>query len=112
MNKGRLRKTSEFSKVYKRGRSFADKNLVLYYMPNQLGYTRIGFSISKKVGKSVVRNRIRRFIKEAFRLNFGDIGGYDLIVIARVRSNQADYWAIERSMKWILKKTLKKETQS
>jgi len=99
-----LKKPSEFSKVYKRGKSFADKNIVVYYLPNQLGVTRIGFSISKKVGNSVVRNRVRRRIRESFRLNFSGFGGYDLIFVARVRSNQADYNELTKSLKYIFRK--------
>lgn len=99
-----LKKPSEFSKVYKRGKSFADKNIVVYYMPNQLGITRIGFSISKKVGNSVVRNRVRRLIRESFRVNFNSFGGYDIIFVARVRSSQVDYHEISRSLKYIFKK--------
>lgn len=99
-----LKKPSEFSKVYKRGKSFADKNIVVYYMPNQLNITRIGFSISKKVGNSVVRNRIKRLIRECFRTNFEGFDGYDLIFVARVRSNQADYHEIKRSLKFIFRK--------
>lgn len=99
-----LKKPSEFSKVYKRGKSYADKNLVVYYLPNQLQITRVGFSISKKVGNSVVRNRVRRLIRESFRLNYADMIGYDIVFIARVRSNQVDYHEITRSIKYIFKK--------
>lgn len=99
-----LKKPSEFSKVYKRGKSYADKNIVIYYMPTQLGMTRVGFSISKKVGNAVVRNRVRRFIKESLRVNFINIGSYDLVFVARVRSNQVDYHEITRSLKYIFKK--------
>jgi len=99
-----LKKPSEFSKVYKRGKSYADKNIVIYYMPNQLGMTRVGFSISKKVGNAVVRNRVRRFIKESLRVNFTNIGNCDLVFVARVRSSQVDYHEITRSLKYIFKK--------
>jgi len=99
-----LKKPSEFSKVYKRGKSYADKNIVIYYMPTQLGMTRVGFSISKKVGNAVVRNRVRRFIKESLRVNFKNIGSCDLVFVARVRSSQVDYHEITRSLKYIFKK--------
>jgi ribonuclease P protein component len=99
-----LKKPSEFSKVYKRGKSYADKNIVIYYMPTQLGMTRVGFSISKKVGNAVVRNKVRRFIKESLRVNFNNIGSYDLVFVARVRSSQVDYHEITRSLKYIFKK--------
>ena len=99
-----LKKPSEFSKVYKRGKSFADKNIVVYYMPNQLGITRVGFSISKKVGNSVVRNRVRRLIRESFRVNFEFFGTYDIIFVARVRSNGVEYHEMTKSLKYIFRK--------
>lgn len=99
-----LKKPSEFSKVYKRGKSFADKNIVVYYMPNQLGITRVGFSISKKVGNSVVRNRVRRLIRESFRVNFEFVGTYDIIFVARVRSSEVEYHEMTKSLKYIFRK--------
>ncbi len=101
-----LKKPSEFSKVYKRGKSFADKYLVMYILPNKLGYTRVGLSVSKKVGNSVRRNRIKRLIRETFRLNYLSNGNYDIVFIARVRSNDADYAKIEKSMKFLLNKMI------
>ena len=99
-----LKKPSDFSKVYKRGKSFADKNIVVYYLPNQLGYPRIGFSVSKKVGNSVVRNRVRRLVRESFRTNFTFTGSYDLIFIARIRANSIEYHEVTKSLKYIFKK--------
>lgn len=80
----RLKKSWEFKKVYRNGRTVVSKNIVLYYCRNGLPYNRIGFSIRKKVGKSVIRNRIRRIYREAF-LHMEDKlqTGYDFIVIAR-----------------------------
>ncbi len=80
----RLKKNWEFKKVYRYGRTVVSRNIVLYYCPNGQGYNRIGFSISKKVGRSVVRNRIKRIYKEAFKLIEKQIRkGYDFILIAR-----------------------------
>jgi ribonuclease P protein component len=100
----RLKKSSDFSRVYNKGKSFADKYLVIYYVPNRLNETRVGFSISKKVGNSVVRNRVKRLIKESFRLNANIKGHYDVIFIARVRAKEADYKRIERSVNFLLRK--------
>ena len=79
-----LRKGKEFSDVYKFGRSRANKYLVMYIRNNELSYNRIGISVSKKVGNSVVRHRIRRLIRECLRIN-GDVFniGLDIVVIAR-----------------------------
>ena len=95
-----LKKSKEFSKIYKSGKSVADKYLVLYYRRNNLGYSRIGYSISKKVGNAVVRNRIKRLLKESYRLNFDDFkDGYDFIFIARVRAKDITFKEVEKSMK-------------
>jgi ribonuclease P protein component len=80
----RLKKSWEFKKVYRKGRTVVSKNIVLYYYRNSLLYNRIGFSIRKKVGKSVVRNRIRRIYREAFFSMEDKLqSGYDFIIIAR-----------------------------
>lgn len=101
----RLRKNAEFRVVYKRGRSFSNKLLVLYTYRNKKDFNRLGISVSKKVGKSVVRNRIKRFIKESFRLNCCNIKtGYDLIFIARNLSNDKKYSDIDNSVINLVKK--------
>ena len=99
-------KDSDFRKVYQRGKSLADRNLVIYTMKNKSDKSRIGISISKKVGKAHERNRIRRCIKEAYRLNIDDkvLGGYDLVFIARINAADKDYRELEKSLKYICKK--------
>ncbi|MFR2518172.1 ribonuclease P protein component [Peptostreptococcus stomatis] len=101
-----IKKDSDFRKVYQRGKSLADRNLVIYTMKNKSDKSRIGISISKKVGKAHERNRIRRCIKEAYRLNIDDkvLGGYDLVFIARINAAYKDYKELERSLKYICKK--------
>ncbi|MFO7952881.1 MAG: ribonuclease P protein component [Bacillota bacterium] len=80
----RLKKNWEFKRVYKKGKTVVSKNIVLYYYQNKLTYNRIGYSISKKVGKCVVRNKIKRIYKEAFfKLDKKIKKGYDFILIAR-----------------------------
>ena len=101
-----IKKDSDFRKVYQRGKSLADRNLVIYTMKNKSDKSRIGISISKKVGKAHERNRIRRCIKEAYRLNIDDkvLGGYDLVFIARINAADKDYRELEKSLKYICKK--------
>ena len=95
-----IKKSKEFSSVYKSGKSVADKYFVLYYRRNKLDYSRIGYSVSKKVGNAVVRNRIKRLLKETYRLNFDDFKiGYDFVFIARVRAKDIEYIEVEKSMK-------------
>ncbi len=79
-----LKNYKEFHRVYNGGKSYANRYLVMYIMDNDLTYNRIGISVSKKVGNSVVRHRITRLIRESLRLN-GDTfnNGLDIVVIAR-----------------------------
>ena len=102
-----IRKDSDFRKVYKHGKSFANKYLVMYILDNKSDFNRVGFSVSKKVGKATVRNKVRRRIRECFRLNCdGHIkDGYDLVFIARVASKDAEYRDIEKSVMSLVKKS-------
>lgn len=110
-----IEKDSDFRKVYQRGKSMADRNLVIYTYKNGRDKSRIGISISKKVGKANVRNRIRRYIKEAYRLNIDENikEGYDIVFIARINSQNSEYKDIEKSMKYITRKAgvMKKVTK-
>lgn len=101
-----LKKDSDFRKVYKHGKSFASRYLVMYILNNKSENSRIGISVSKKVGKAIIRNRVRRRIKEAYRLNIDENVkiGYDIVFIARVAIKDAEYKDIEKSMKHLVKK--------
>ncbi len=79
-----LKTSSEFGFVYRNGKSYANKYLVMYVIKNNLSTNRIGISVSKKVGNSVVRHRITRLIREGYRLNQAAFHtGYDIVVVAR-----------------------------
>lgn len=72
--------------------------MVLYYRKNRGTENHLGITVSKKVGTAVVRNRIRRLIKENYRLNEERIvQGYDLVIVARLRAAQADFYRIQSS---------------
>lgn len=94
-----LKKNEEFKEVYKRGKSLANRFLVLYVKKNNLGRNRVGISVSKKVGNSVVRHRIKRLIREVYRLHeeYFHIG-YDLVFIARVNAKDCAYNSIESAI--------------
>lgn len=95
----RLKKTEDFSRVYKRGRSKADRNLAVIYLPNETDVVRLGISVSKKVGNSVMRHRIKRRIREAARLNEEAFPGKgDFIVLARSHATHAEYRELASSL--------------
>ncbi len=86
----------DFRRIYARGRSAVSPCVVVYCRKNRLGCNRLGLTVSKKIGKAVVRNRIRRRLREIFRLNNGKLcQGYDLILVARTRALSADYHRLE-----------------
>lgn len=79
-----LKHYDQFKNVYNNGKSYANKYLVMYVWENQLATNRIGISVSKKVGNSIVRHRITRLIRESYRLNEEMLSsGLDIVVIAR-----------------------------
>jgi ribonuclease P protein component len=79
-----LKKNSEFRLVYRQGHQSAGRLLVLYARPNSLGENRLGITVSRKVGKAVTRNRVKRWIREICRLFTPEMEqGYDLVIVAR-----------------------------
>ena len=91
-----LKKNSDFRRLYAKGRSAANAYLVLYGRPNRLGENRLGYTVSTRLGHAVVRNRVRRRLREIVRLNSPALKqGWDLVVVARGRSVGAPYRKIE-----------------
>lgn len=79
-----LKRYADFQRVYKNGKSYANKYLVMYVYENRTDINRVGISVSKKVGNSIVRHRLTRIIRESVRLNSESLkGGYDIAIIAR-----------------------------
>lgn len=100
-----LKKNYQFRYVYNRGRSIANRLLVMYSIKNSQEGNRFGISVSKKVGNSVVRSRITRLLRESYRLSEENIlCGYDIVVIARSSAKDANYREIESALLHLLKK--------
>jgi len=98
-NSQSLKKNADFQIVYKEGKSFANRYLVMYVKENNLGFNRIGISVSKKVGNSVVRHRLKRLILESYRLH-EDIfnSGLDMVIIARMTAKDKNYHEMESAV--------------
>ncbi len=100
-----LKKNFQFRYVYHKGKSIANRQLVLYSVKNGTPDNRLGISVSKKVGKSVVRSRVTRLIRESYRNIEPDVKrGYSIVFIARIPAATANYHEIEKAVKHLLKK--------
>lgn len=94
-----LKKNRDFQYVYKNGKSYANKYLVMYVIENQLNENRVGISVSKKVGNSVVRHRLTRLIRESYRLNESLFNrGMDIIVISRENAKNKSFAEIQSAL--------------
>ena len=92
-----LKSNMNFQNVYKNGVSYANKYLVMYVLENRTDNLRLGISVSKKVGNSIVRHRLTRLIRESVRLNSGSIlKGYDIVIIARANLKGKNYADTEK----------------
>lgn len=98
-------KNREFSRVYTRGKSFVHPQVVLYVCKNRLGYTRVGLTATKKVGHAVVRNRARRVMRAALTEHLPEnIGGYDVILVARGQTARLKSTQLEKTISKLLAK--------
>ena len=94
-----LKKNMDFQNVYTNGKSYANKYLVMYVLENNLNKNRLGISVSKKVGNSVIRHRVTRLIRESYRLQ-EDVfnSSLDIVVIARGTAREVGYKEIESAL--------------
>jgi ribonuclease P protein component len=91
-----LNKNHEFRRLYSKGKSYASSLLVIYCNRNRGASNRLGITVGSKVGKAVRRNRVRRRLREIYRLNEGHLcKGWDIVVVARAKAAEASYWDIE-----------------
>ncbi|MBO8127866.1 MAG: ribonuclease P protein component [Peptococcaceae bacterium] len=94
-----IKKNRDFRKVFSHGKSKAGKSLVVYRLSNGSDKRRFGFSVSKKIGNAVVRNRVRRILKEICRLNEDQFeAGYDYVIVARPAVTKSNYHSLGQSL--------------
>ena len=98
---GHLTKPEQYALVYNKGRSWISDLVVMKALPNGLTLSRYGFSVSKRVGKAVTRNRVKRLLGEILRLRPLE-PGWDIIFIARSLAANADYIGLEKSINALL----------
>jgi ribonuclease P protein component len=100
-----VKKNREYQKIYDTGISRGNRLLVLYIMKNGRNGNRLGISVSKKTGNSVLRHRMARILREIFRLN-GDYvqQGYDMVVVVRQPAGKASYAEIEKAYRNLIER--------
>ena len=94
-----LRLNRDFRSLYNRGKNAAGPCMALYCRRNRAGVNRLGLTVSKKLGNAVARNRIRRRLKEAYRLHEqGFLPGYDLVIVGRARARDMAFDGLQREL--------------
>jgi len=96
-----LTKRAQYLAVYKSGKAWVNSLLIMKALPNQSEYSRYGFSVTKSVGKAVVRNRVKRLLKEICRITPVK-PGWDVVLIARPGSVNANYDRLKKSVETLL----------
>ena len=100
-----LNQNTLFRRLYYRGKKIACPTLAIYFMRNSLNSNRLGITVSGKIGNAVVRNRIRRQIREVYRLLECSLkSGFDIVIVARHAIIDAPYSIIERDIHWVFNK--------
>ena len=93
-----LKKNSDFRRLYTKGKSAVNPYMVVYCRRSKEKNNRLGYTVSTKLGHAVVRNRVRRRLREIYRLNAHRLSsGYDIVIVARTRCVGADYWKMEKA---------------
>lgn len=99
----RLRRERDFNSVYQRGRAWSNQVLAVRVLPNDLPESRFGFAAGKRVGGAVVRNRVKRRLREAVR-SLGPAGGWDVVIVARPAAAEATYIGLHAALTSLLRR--------
>ncbi|MBX8358971.1 ribonuclease P protein component, partial [Staphylococcus aureus] len=100
----RIKKNADFQRIYKKGHSVANRQFVVYTCNNkEIDHFRLGISVSKKLGNAVLRNKIKRAIRENFKVHKSHILAKDIIVIARQPAKDMTTLQIQNSLEHVLK---------
>lgn len=100
-----LKLNRDFRRLYSKGKSFVSGYTVVYASKNRFDENRLGLTVSKSIGKAVKRNRLKRLMRESYRLNEEKLGrGYDIIIVARNRALGKTQAQIEKDVMYAMKK--------
>ena len=94
----RLRRRSDFARVYQRGRAWSNDLLAVRVLPNALPHSRFGFAVGKRIGTAVARNRVKRRLRESVR-GLRPAGGWDVVIVARPAAAAADSAALAAALR-------------
>lgn len=110
----RLKKRQQFVNIANQGRKCITPSLILQYMPNETGTVQVGFTVTKKVGIAVIRNRVRRRLKEAVRLTFPTRApaGFDYVIIGRKGTLDRPFDKIKADIRYVLSQVKKCDTSA
>ncbi|WP_096272241.1 ribonuclease P protein component [Paucisalibacillus globulus] len=102
----RVKDNKDFQVIFKQGKSFANRQLVIYYRKKEdQSHFRVGLSVGKKIGNAVVRNRIKRYLRQAFHELEKEIKpSYDFIIIARQPTKEMEFFEVKKSLTHLLSK--------
>ncbi len=100
-----IKNNKDFVKAYKRGSKVVSSLVVLYKIKNSCSKKRIGITTSKKVGKAVTRNRVRRLIRQAIYENYSQLkDGYDYVFVARIKASDSNYQQVLKNVTYVVRK--------
>lgn len=101
----RVKKSQDFDNIIRKKQSFANRQFVIYYQENKLDHMRLGISVSKKLGKAHERNRLKRYVRESFKIRKDFLKNYDIIIIVRPAAKGLSFLEFGSSIDHVLKRS-------